>query len=302
MGIGGGVYCDGRSTPTFENCAISGNAGSDELWPVRFTLGGGGVVCGSESSPTFRNCTISSNSADFAGGVYCEGTSTPTLTNCIVWGNVGGAVATEGSSSPQVTYSCIEGENLWPGTGNINSDPLFVQPGAWEVCDPASGSDCVPYEWDDDGNPTAWHRWTFDYRLQAGSPCIDAGRLAGAPTTDIEGNGRPCGAGVDMGAYEMGGCPAGLRFIRGDSNSDGKLNVADPIHTLLYAFAAGDAPACLDTADSNDDGAITVADAIFVLQYLFVEGPVIPPPSTDCGIDPTVDGLGCASYESCHER
>jgi hypothetical protein len=74
--------------------------------------------------------------------------------------------------------------------------------------------------------------------------------------------------------------------------------VADPIHTLLYAFAGGEAPACLDTADSNDDGEINIADAIFALQYLFVEGPVIPMPYPICGSDPTVDDLGCASYET----
>ncbi|MCC6459848.1 MAG: T9SS type A sorting domain-containing protein, partial [Saprospiraceae bacterium] len=41
----------------------------------------------------------------------------------------------------------------------------------------------------------------YDYHLAAGSPCIDQGVAAGAPTTDIEGvarNGKP-----DMGAYEV---------------------------------------------------------------------------------------------------
>jgi hypothetical protein len=92
------------------------------------------------------------------------------------------------------------------------------------------------------------------------------------------------------------------RLLRGDSNSDGKLNIADAIYTLLYAFAGGTAPTCLDTADSNDDGAIDIADAIFTLQYLFVEGPAIPQPYPECRIDPTVDALGCSSYEPCQKR
>ena len=46
-----------------------------------------------------------------------------------------------------------------------------------------------------------------DYHLREGSPCIDAGTSEGAPTTDIEGNGRPYGAAFDIGAYEMGECP-----------------------------------------------------------------------------------------------
>ena len=41
---------------------------------------------------------------------------------------------------------------------------------------------------------------SYDYHLQAGSPAIDAGTLAGAPATDIEGTSRD--AAPDMGAYE----------------------------------------------------------------------------------------------------
>ncbi len=89
------------------------------------------------------------------------------------------------------------------------------------------------------------------------------------------------------------------RFVRGDSNADGKLNVADPVYTLLYTFAGGETPACLDTADSNDDGEINVADAVFVLQYLFVEGPMIPQPYPGCGMDRTVDALDCFEYAPC---
>jgi hypothetical protein len=92
-----------------------------------------------------------------------------------------------------------------------------------------------------------------------------------------------------------------MRFVRGDSNSDGKLNIADPVYTLLYAFLGGEASTCLDTADSNDDNAIDIADAIFLLQYLFVQGPVIPLPYPGCGIDPTIDDLDCSSYELCEE-
>ena len=40
------------------------------------------------------------------------------------------------------------------------------------------------------------------YRLQNDSPAIDTGIADPSPTNDIEGNQRPCLAGVDMGALE----------------------------------------------------------------------------------------------------
>jgi pectate disaccharide-lyase len=41
-----------------------------------------------------------------------------------------------------------------------------------------------------------------DYRLQSGSPAVDAGVAAGAPLTAIDGTPRPQSSGVDIGIYE----------------------------------------------------------------------------------------------------
>jgi hypothetical protein len=43
---------------------------------------------------------------------------------------------------------------------------------------------------------------SFDFRLKAGSPAIDAGVADRAPETDFQGNPRPEGDKVDIGAYE----------------------------------------------------------------------------------------------------
>jgi hypothetical protein len=43
----------------------------------------------------------------------------------------------------------------------------------------------------------------LDFHLQAGSPLIDAGSASGAPDHDFDGEARPLGAGVDIGADEF---------------------------------------------------------------------------------------------------
>ncbi len=42
-----------------------------------------------------------------------------------------------------------------------------------------------------------------NYHLSNSSPCINSGTSINAPSTDFEGNVRPTGLGVDIGAYEM---------------------------------------------------------------------------------------------------
>jgi parallel beta-helix repeat protein len=64
------------------------------------------------------------------------------------------------------------------GTHDKKADPLFVNASV----DPA----------------------VADFHLGVGSPAIDAGTSSGAPAVDFDGNARPFGAGIDMGAYEYG--------------------------------------------------------------------------------------------------
>ena len=42
-----------------------------------------------------------------------------------------------------------------------------------------------------------------DFHLLSSSPAVDAGTPVGAPSVDLEGNPRPVGAGIDLGAYEV---------------------------------------------------------------------------------------------------
>jgi hypothetical protein len=87
---------------------------------------------------------------------------------------------------------------------------------------------------------------------------------------------------------------------RGDSNSDGKKDLADAVTILGYLFEQGTAPVlCEDAADSNDDGRLDIGDAIGLLVYFFRAGGPLPAPGEGCGIDPTEDGLTCADFPPC---
>jgi hypothetical protein len=91
----------------------------------------------------------------------------------------------------------------------------------------------------------------------------------------------------------------GVTFIRGDTNADSVVNLADALFTLGYLFAAGEAPNCLDGADANDDGVINLADALRVLGYLFGGQGPLASPAEACSVDPTEDELGCSGYLPC---
>jgi hypothetical protein len=82
-------------------------------------------------------------------------------------------------------------------------------------------------------------------------------------------------------------------FIRGDSNADFKIDIADPINTLTFLFARGASPLCQDAADTNDDGKIDIADPIRTLGHLFAATGPLPQPFPRCGQDPTNDKLPC---------
>ena len=95
------------------------------------------------------------------------------------------------------------------------------------------------------------------------------------------------------------------RFVRGDADANGSINLTDGIVVLNFLFLGQAAPACLDASDTDDDGGErpSLTDAVIIFQWLFSGG--VPPreptpatptyPATDCGGDPTPDAMGCES-------
>ena len=91
---------------------------------------------------------------------------------------------------------------------------------------------------------------------------------------------------------------AAPRFLRGDPNVDGAVNIADAIRIVDTLFRGGEPFSCPKSADTNDDGRLTITDAVWTLLHLF-GGSVLPEPTGACGTDPTADELGCESAQTC---
>jgi len=88
------------------------------------------------------------------------------------------------------------------------------------------------------------------------------------------------------------------RFIRGDVNLDGRVDITDAFATLNHLFLGFAPPSCLDAADTNDDGELSLADPVYSLSHLFTGGEGLPAPN-ECGVDPTTPRLGCESFATC---
>ena len=157
---GGGIYCS-STAPIIRNNVIADNSSGRD--------GGGLFVHFSCRNAQLINNTIAGNQTDGeGGGIYSESTEDPlVMRNMILWGNTAGGTGTKNLFAPSntVTYSIVEG--AWPGTGNLNADPLFVNA--------ASG----------------------DYHLQSASPGIDAGD----PSDPFDREPEPNGSRINMGVY-----------------------------------------------------------------------------------------------------
>ncbi len=170
----GGPNGGGAWGSTLSNCTVVGNLGF---------LGGG--LYGS----TGANCAVVSNTAAQGGGAYNS-----TLANCTIVGNLatnrGGGVYQGTLNNTVVFYNSAPSDPNYygaainyccttslpsGGVGNFTNAPLFVDTNNW-------------------GN----------LRLQASSPCINAGANAYAPAgPDLDANPRISGGTVDVGAYEF---------------------------------------------------------------------------------------------------
>jgi hypothetical protein len=263
----GGAIFD-KSLGTIVNC-IMWNNGS-------MTYGGAVYidpsVDGATSGANFINCVMYGNSATQGGALYSDNASA-TLVNCILWGNTSYDEEWPGDifNSTRVynrttvaTYCDIAGDSIYAGTGNLFTDPKFVN---------APGG---------------------DFHLQASSPCIDHGTNSAPnmPTTDYAGrprisDGNEDGLAVaDMGVYETQGYTLTDHVHRGEI-LEGEVydNPTDTTaeYTFMAEFETDDDVASIDlrspagtaltipntdhTTSGNVETRHTVSDGVHTWQY-----------------------------------
>ena len=174
-----GVFAD----LTLTNCVFVGNYAGEY---------GGAVLAYMKCHGVFTNCTFAGNYTLAGRALACENDyhdewhSDVQLTNCVLWD--GGDEIWNGDTSViAVTYSDVQ--DGYPGTGNIDVDPLLL-------AYPDPGPDL---EWgtsDDDYG---------DVHLDELSPCIDVGSIYAAqlPPYDFDSEPRIGSCRTDMGADEV---------------------------------------------------------------------------------------------------
>ena len=197
LDYGVGIRCDGCHT-TIKNCIVKHHTGvqwgagidirnSAEPVIVNTIFAGnqGNTVSMYRASAIFMNCTFSGNSGD---APLISASSTSSFTNCIFWNNTTADIRGDISGYPDITFSDVQVApdiypgDVYPGEGNINIDPGFVDPENW------------------------------NFHLSTDSNCIDSGNNTGLETEISDLDGKPRfidGNGdfivtVDMGAYEYG--------------------------------------------------------------------------------------------------
>jgi len=213
---GGGIYCSDM-TPLVTNCIFIGNAANDGggmhegvATHCMFLNNSAGDNGGGRHSGMANNCLFFGNSATNGGGMYYS-----MANNCVFSGNSavndgGGIYFSTANNCTFVGNTADSGGGLFFSTANnciawsneaTSSGANLYSTDAYYTCAPDvinGTNNCIT------NHPAFVNITNGNYRLQVGSPCINAGDNSEAVgNSDIEGNLRINGNIVDMGAYEF---------------------------------------------------------------------------------------------------
>jgi len=181
----------------------------------------GGAISLSNSLPnrdcrvSCMNCTFTDNYSALMGGAISNQQGDLVVKDSILWNDSatfqGAEIYSFIEDNANVTYTNIEGG--WPGTGNINTNPLFADANNYDVHLKSHYGRWDPVQ----------AIWVSD---DVNSPCIDAGD----PNSDWTEELWPHGGRINMGAYG-GTAEASLSSSNvgnlADLNHDGSVDYFD---------------------------------------------------------------------------
>jgi len=122
----------GAGSTVVSGCLFAGN--SSGQW-------GGAVGSGSNDEIAFDHCTFAGNHAVDGGSTIVMEEDPVQMIDCILWNTgVYEIYFDDETDPPIVTYSDVRGG--WAGEGNIDADPLFVDPDGGDYC-LQDGSPCI---------------------------------------------------------------------------------------------------------------------------------------------------------------
>jgi len=189
---GGAVYL-GRDA-TIRHCLFLNNSATT----------GGGLRLDDGEDLILENCTFAGNTASVDGGISIDNSCDVYFTNLIHWGNVPSTIQNMWlpTNTFTVNYCCFEYIQFF-GIGNINDDPLFV--------DPENGD----YHLQSISGSYHGGAWLPDPQQ---SPCIDTGD----PSIAFDLEPIPNGDRINMGAYGNT-AEASLSLTSAVKNFDAKI-------------------------------------------------------------------------------
>ena len=222
---------------------------------------GGGVRI---TGGVLENCIVANNSASYAG-VYITGTSARVI-NCTVVNNVGtesGGINAKSSAAGQVV-NCLM-------YGNTASKDETGHAHVWSGASINNFVNCAG-DLDGDANilsagESFRNLAAGDFRLIAGSPCIDAGSAytatAAVSDTDLDRSARISGSAVDIGAYEFDQDTLSVGF------SVDKIEGTTPFAVTFTAQPTGASGAVTYLWDVDGDGNYDLTSGTPTASYTY---------------------------------
>ena len=250
-GVGAGAVVLDRASLSVRRSRFLRNFSFGEGGAVTAFAGWGGGTP-TPHSISMENCLLLGNRAlqDFSDLRLGDGFSANLMNTTVCHGASKGGHSIRLAGTTSVANSIVRGA-VSNGTGLVLAASFNCAPADWS----AYGS----------GNIASDPMLTGAGMLKGGSPCIDAGSASGAPASDLFGNPRPAGSGVDIGCHEFAdtdgdGIPDFLEgeegvLPDGDEDGDGLPNLQEYIlgTDIFNGDTDGDGMSDADEAAAGSD-------------------------------------------------